>query len=189
MRSVNDVIEALGRGEPVEYLFFWGHRPSADGSITKACFSQWFEAPFEKDGRRYQTAEHFMMAGKAELFGDLAMRDAILEAADPRKAKALGRKVKGFDELTWLEHRWRIVVEANLLKFGQNTAIREFLLATGDKVLVEASPFDRIWGIGLAATREEALDPSRWKGLNLLGFALMEVRERLRPDMVDWSRS
>jgi ribA/ribD-fused uncharacterized protein len=180
VKSKEDLLDALSHGEKFEYLFFWGHQPSADGSITKSCFSQWFEAPFEKDGRSYPTAEHFMMAGKAELFGDSVMRDAILAADSPGKAKALGRKVQGFDEAKWLERRWDIVVEANMLKFGQNQDLREFLLATNDKVLVEASPFDKIWGIGMAVSHADALDPSKWKGLNLLGFALMEVRRNSR---------
>jgi ribA/ribD-fused uncharacterized protein len=184
VRSVQDLLDAKARGEEIDYLFFWGHRPSADGSITKSCFSQWFVAPFEKDGIRYPTAEHFMMAGKAGLFGDTEVRDAILNTTDPGKAKALGRKVKDFVDAAWREHRWEIVVEANLLKFGRNPEMRDFLLTTGDKVLVEASPVDSIWGIGLAATSEAALNPARWKGLNLLGFALMEVRERLRSERV-----
>jgi len=183
LRSREDLLAALARGIAVEYLFFWGHRPSADGSITKSCFSQWFEQPFEKGGTRYRTAEHFMMAHKAELFGDTAMREAILNADSPGKAKALGRKVRDFDEAVWLEHRWDIVVEANMLKFGQNERLREYLLTTGDKVIVEASPFDRIWGIGMAASHAEAYDPAKWKGLNLLGFALMDVRERLRTEL------
>lgn len=135
-------------------------------------------APFEREGRRYPTAEHFMMAGKAELFGDLDTRDQIPRVSDPGRVKALGRQVKPFDEARWLAQRWDIVVAANLLKFGQNPALRAFLLGTGSKVLVEASPLDTIWGIGLAADAEAAGDPRRWNGLNLLGFALMEVRRQ-----------
>jgi len=121
-----------------------------------------------------------MMAEKAQLFGDKETRRAILAATDPGKAKALGRGVVGFDESVWLKHRWSIVVQANALKFSQNEAIRHFLLGTGTRVLVEASPVDRIWGIGLAADAPESQDPANWQGLNLLGFALMEVRSQLR---------
>lgn len=103
----------------------------------------------------------------------------IIDASNPGKAKAIGRKVNGFDEATWVRHRFEIVVRGNLLKFRQHPELGEFLMGTGDKVLVEASPVDRIWGIGLAAEDPAAEDPNLWPGLNLLGFALMEVRDRL----------
>jgi len=100
VRTVQESIAARERGETFEFPFFRGHRKSASGETTKSCFSQWYEAAFEKDGVTYPTAEHFMMAKKAELFGDAEARDAILAATAPGKAKALGRKVKGFDEAT-----------------------------------------------------------------------------------------
>jgi ribA/ribD-fused uncharacterized protein len=180
MRSREELSAAHQQGASFEYLFFWGHRRPPDGKVTKSCLSQWFEAPFEQGGATFPTAEHFMMASKASLFGDEKSLEAILGVADPGKAKALGRKVRGFDEAVWVARRWAIVVEANFLKFAQNGPLREFLLATGDSVLVEASPYDRIWGIGLGADSEAAKDPTRWRGSNLLGFALMEVRDGLR---------
>ncbi|WP_371850733.1 NADAR family protein [Pseudoduganella violaceinigra] len=161
-------------------VLFWGHQPSQDGAIKKTCFSQWFEAEFEVDGIRYPTAEHFMMAGKARLFGDEKALARIMQARNPGAAKAAGRKVQGFDEPTWEAHRWEIVVAANVAKFSQNPPLRDFLLATGDQVLVEASPVDRIWGTGVAADSPHAGNPARWTGLNLLGFALMEARSRIR---------
>ena len=88
--------------------------------------------------------------------------------------------MRGFDEAVWERERFGIVVEGSVHKFGQDAALRQFLLGTGERVLVEASPRDRIWGIGLAADDERATDPARWRGLNLLGFALMEAREVLR---------
>lgn len=177
--DTSQLIGDLEQGKKHEYLLFWGHRSPSSGVVTKSCFSQWFDAPFESGGQRYRTAEHFMMAHKAALFGDLQIRDEVLAADDPGKAKALGRQVKNFSEDVWVRHRWDIVVQANLLKFGQNDGLLRFLLGTGRKVLVEASPLDRIWGIGLSAQAPEATDPRKWNGLNLLGFALMEVRERL----------
>jgi ribA/ribD-fused uncharacterized protein len=96
------------------------------------------------------------------------------------RAKALGREVRGFDEQRWAERRFGIVVDANMAKFGQHPELREFLLGTGDRVIVEASPRDRVWGIGLAAGDDRAQSPDQWLGLNLLGFALMETRDRLR---------
>ena len=178
--SVADLLAHIATGTQPDYLLFWGHRPSRDGSIGKTCMSQWFEAGFAVDGLRYPTAEHFMMAGKARLFGDGEIAGQILAAAEPGAVKALGRKIRGFDEATWVAHRSGIVEAANLAKFSQNPALRDFLLATGEKVLVEASPVDAIWGIGLAADDARAQDPAQWPGLNLLGFALMQVRARLR---------
>ncbi len=147
--------------------------------MGKSCLSQWFEAPFELDGIRYPTAEHFMMAGKARLFADQQTCERIILAPTPDAAKKLGRQIRGFDEALWNAARFDIVVRGNMAKFSQNPALRGFLLATTDKVLVEASPVDAVWGIGLAADDPRAQDPSAWCGLNLLGFALMEVRQQL----------
>jgi ribA/ribD-fused uncharacterized protein len=163
-------------GEKFRYLFFWGHQPASSG-VTAACFSQWYQAPFVADGEHYPTAEHFMMAEKAALFGDHDIRSQVLRADSPSAAKALGRKVRGFDEDTWVANRFSIVVRANAAKFAQNPQLGQFLQQTGSRVLVEASPVDRIWGIGMARDNEKANNPNLWRGLNLLGFALMQVRD------------
>lgn len=175
MRSVDELIRA---GEQPEYLYFWGHQPSGDG-IGPSCLSQWWPAEFVVGGRAYPTAEHFMMSEKALLFGDADIAGQILRTTEPKEAKELGRQIVGFDEARWRQRRVEIVIEGNLAKFGQHPALRDYLLGTGDAVLVEASPLDRIWGIGLAAQDERAARPACWLGLNLLGFALMEVRSRL----------
>lgn len=120
-----------------------------------------------------------MMARKAELFGDLSARQRILAARTPAEAKKLGRDVAGFSEEVWLQHRFDIVVSASVGKFSQNSDLKKFLLDTGGRVLVEASPVDRIWGIGLAENDPAAQDPGQWQGLNLLGFALMSARDQL----------
>lgn len=179
-RSADELRSLIENGAQPRYLPFWGHRPPASGGVGKGCLSQWWPAAFTVDGLAYPSAEHFMMAGKALLFGDAETAARIREAPHPAAAKALGRQVRGFREERWAEHRFALVVTGNLAKFGQHRDLREFLLGTGDQVLVEASPRDRIWGIGLAAADERALSPGRWRGLNLLGFALMEVRHRLR---------
>ena len=121
-----------------------------------------------------------MMAQKALLFNDLEIFNQIIAAKSPAEAKALGRQVRQFDEATWNRQRSAIVVRGNLEKFRQHPDLQEFLLSTKERVLVEASPVDRIWGIGLAADSERAENPKQWQGLNLLGFALMEVRDLLR---------
>ena len=160
----------------IPFLFFWGHQPSKDGSITRSCFSQWWVAPFEVDGIIYQTTEHWMMAGKARLFGDEAALQAILASETPAKAKDQGRLVRNFDPAIWDEHKYEIVVKGNLHKFTANPVLKDFLWNTYPQILVEASPNDAIWGIGMSAENPAARDPALWRGENLLGFALMEVR-------------
>jgi ribA/ribD-fused uncharacterized protein len=172
------LLTALSKGVQLEYLLFWGHTARTDG-VGKHVLSQWWPAPFTVDDDRYASAEHFMMAEKARLFGDEAARSAIMAAATPREAKALGRSVSGFDDALWTQHRFDIVMRGSLAKFGQNVELRDYLLGTGHKVLVEASPVDCVWGIGLAADDTRALDPAAWRGLNLLGFALMQARSTL----------
>lgn len=180
VRSREELVQLVAQGIRPDYFFFWGHQPLPNGEIGKSCLSQWWPARFVVNEVTYETAEHFMMAEKARLFGDEVTRAEVLKAAGPKAAKQLGRGVKNFDEARWEEKRFEFVVEGNLAKFEQNPELGRFLLGTGDKVLVEASPLDRIWGIGLAANAEGATDPRQWRGLNLLGFALMEVRARLR---------
>jgi ribA/ribD-fused uncharacterized protein len=175
-----DLIAQTASGRRLKYVYFWGHTPSRDGSVGSACLSQWSPEGFTVDGVRFATAEHYMMWGKAMLFGDTASAARILEAGHPRDAKTLGGRVTPFDQQTWDDNRFAIVVAGNLAKFRQNPELGTYLAGTGDRVLVEASPMDRIWGIGLARDDPRAADPARWRGLNLLGFALMEVRARLR---------
>ncbi|MDM0010755.1 NADAR family protein [Variovorax sp. J22G73] len=185
-RSTRDLPAYFAQGHRPEYLLFWGHQAPKAG-VNKSCFSQWFEAGFKLDGIRYRTAEHFMMAGKARLFDDTATCERILAARTPGEAKKLGREIGGFDEAAWVAARLDIVTQGNIAKFAQNPALGAFLLGTGHQVLVEASPVDPIWGIGLAATDPAAQDPRAWRGLNLLGFALMAARDALKaaPDVLD----
>lgn len=178
--SREDLLRAIRSGLRPRYLFFWGHKPLPSGEIGKPCFSQWWPTHFSVEGVSYPTAEHFMMAEKARLFGDENARAQILKAESPKDAKQLGRRVKNFNEEAWGEARFQLVVAGNLAKFSQDRELGKFLIGTGDSVLVEASPVDRIWGIGLAADDERAMNPEQWRGLNLLGFALMEVRRRLQ---------
>lgn len=179
IRDRESLEAAVAAGAQPKYIFFWGHRPQKDGTIGKSCFSQWWPSAFEIEGVRYASAEHYMMAEKARLFKDEASCQAILQAATPAEAKKLGAQVAGFVEATWLQHRFDIVVRGNQARFEQNAELAEFLRNTGERVLVEASPLDRIWGIGLAEEDPRCQHPDQWQGLNLLGFALMQVRAQL----------
>ena len=178
--SIEELLAFVLEGGTPRYLLFWGHQPPTSGGVGQGCLSQWWPVTFTVDGISYASAEHFMMAGKARLFGDAEVADRIAAAPHPGAAKALGRQVRGFDEDRWRASRFELVVAGNLAKFGQHPELADYLLATGDRVLVEASPVDRVWGIGLAADDERASAPEHWKGLNLLGFALMAVRRELR---------
>ncbi|MBF4471667.1 NADAR family protein [Flavobacterium sp. HJJ] len=163
-----------------KYVFFWGHQPSKDGTITKTCFSQWWISPFVVEGITYKTAEHWMMAKKAELFNDQEVLEKIIQANSPAEAKKLGREVRNYVDSLWLKNRFEIVKQGNFNKFNQNPDLKEFLINTKERILVEASPVDSIWGIGMATDHKNINNPEKWRGLNLLGFALMEVRDELK---------
>lgn len=179
-------------GKQHGFCLFWGNRPPKDGGITKSCLSQWWMEEFYFDGHNYCCMEQFMMEKKAQLFGDKEIRQQILDSHSPDKIKALGRKVRRFDQTLWDQVKYSIVLNGNRYKFNQNRRLRDFLLSTGDSVLAEASPYDTIWGIGLSADAPDAQNPLNWPGQNLLGFALMEVRDELRrvtqnEGLCDWS--
>lgn len=177
-------VEALFRPDaPVTFLYFWSHRPRRPGQLDGACLSQWYPAPFTVDGVRYATAEHWMVAERARLFGDEACLEALLATDDPAAAKALGRTVVGYDEKRWIAKSYEAAVQGCVHKFRADPALHRFLVSTAPRVLVEASPKDRVWGIGLGKAHRDSKDPRRWKGQNLLGFALMEARDALTADV------
>lgn len=178
--SIEQIRTAVSEGKRPEYILFWKPELSHDESITKSCLGQWWKSDFWSVAHTYCCMEQFMMAKKAELFGDEEIREQILQCSDPRQMKALGRKVGNFDETVWDKVKYSIVLNGNYLKFTQNSGLRKYLLSTGDSVLVEASPYDSIWGIKMGQTNENALNPLKWGGQNLLGFALMEVRDEIR---------
>lgn len=161
------------------FVFFWGHQSNKD-NIGKSCLSQWWPCKFEKDSIKYNSAEQWMMAEKARLFADFDVLEQVLKLNDPKKIKSLGRQVSFFDEDVWNFRSYDIVKEGNFLKFSQNPELKKYLLSTENKILVEASPVDTIWGIGMKQNDDGVEDSMNWKGQNLLGFALMEVRDRLR---------
>jgi ribA/ribD-fused uncharacterized protein len=178
--DLNGLLNVIRSGVQPEYLFFWGHTSKHADSVGKECFSQWYPAGFSIEGSTFATAEHFMMARKAQLFDDQEIYGHILAARTPEEAKHLGRKVRGFEGRRWKEACRSIVAQGNQAKFEQNPALRDFLLGTGSHVLVEASPVDRIWGIGLSGDDPRATNPELWEGSNLLGFVLMDVRRALK---------
>ena len=165
--------------QKLKYIFFWSHQVRKDGQVSKSCFSQWYPSIFEVDNIQYSSAEQWMMAEKARLFNDLEVLNQILTSASPAEAKKLGRAVRGFDQSVWNSHKYEIVKIGNYHKFSQDESLKEFLLQTQQRILVEASPYDKIWGVGMKAGDAGIENPNNWKGINLLGFALMEVRDQL----------
>ena len=141
--------------------------------------SQWYPSTFVIDGEKYNCAEQYMMAQKALFFGDTEAHRAIMKATDPSEQKMIGRQVRNFDADKWNEVCREIVYKANVAKFSQNEYLNKWLKNTGDRELVEASPTDCIWGIGLSTSDPRRFDRSKWRGTNWLGEAIMQARETL----------
>lgn len=177
--NLADLKKEYNSGKRYKYLFFWGHTPAADGHINEACFSQWWMCDFQVDGVNYICAEQYMMAEKARMFGDTENLQKIMEAGHPKVMKAYGRAVQGFDKVKWDSACQEIVRKGNMAKFSQNPELWAFLRNTGLRILVEASPRDRIWGIGMGKANPDAENPLKWRGTNWLGFALTWVRDQL----------
>ena len=151
-----------------KYVFFWG-----------GVCSQWYPSQFEINEQKFNCAEQYMMYKKALLFEDEDVANAIMATFNTREQKALGRKVRGFDKDVWEVECKEYVYEANYAKFTQNPELLEELQSYGDREIVEASPQDKIWGIGMHETHPDILDKSKWQGTNWLGEAVMRVREQL----------
>jgi len=174
--TMEQLLAAEAAGDRLKFLPFWGHTPHADGSVGPYLLSQWYPHEFEHDDVRYLTAEHFMMAAKARLFGDDVRLAQILSAPSAAEAKKLGRQVQGFESDVWDRECVRIVRDGSIAKFGSTPELRAYLVGTGRRVLVEASPRDTVWGIGVGRDHPTVERPSEWRGKNLLGFALMQAR-------------
>lgn len=158
-----------------KFAFFYGHTKGKD----LACLSNWYPAPFDEDGVHFTDTEMYMMYHKALLFKDEEMAKKILNASSPKESKALGRKVRGFREDVWVANREIVMYKGCFQKFESNIELKKELLSTYPSTLVEASPYDKIWGIGMRSTDEGVDDPTNWKGLNLLGKTLTKVRDQL----------
>lgn len=148
-----------------DFVFFWN-----------GPFSQWAKSPFVIDSIVFNTCEQYMMYKKAMLFNDIDIAQEVLKTSDPRKQKSLGRQVKNFDDSEWMKHALAYVIEGNRAKFSQNKHLAQTLSDTKGKVLVEASPYDRRWGIGMMEGDAGIENPANWKGENLLGIAITTVR-------------
>lgn len=159
-----------------DYVFFWS-----------GPFSNWHSAefymPVNGAGIKMNCSEQAMMYIKAVMFKDDVSAEKIRTTKDPSKQKALGRAVSGYDEAVWVSQREKVSDEFLLRKFYQNEDLKQILLDTGDRIIVEASPYDKVWGIGMGVNQyPDILDPKKWKGQNLLGESLMRVREIIKAD-------
>jgi len=179
MYDIENLRNAHLKGKSFKFLFFWGHTPPRHGGVDKSCFSQWWMSPFVVEGTKYSCAEQYMMAEKARLFGDDDMLGAILQAKHPKEMKAFGRAVRNFDKDVWESQCYGIVKRGSLAKFTQSPQLGDYLKSTKNRILVEASPRDRIWGIGMGQSNPDVENPMKWRGRNLLGFALTEARDEL----------
>ena len=153
---------------PEKFTLFWA-----------GPFSQWHPCQFSVAGMAFNCAEQFMMYSKAILFHDMETAEQILATDSPKEQKALGRRIKNFDAQAWLLFREGIVYTGSYAKFTQNPDLEEILLATQGTTLVEASPYDQVWGIGLGEDNPKANNRATWDGLNLLGETLTRVREAI----------
>jgi len=176
VKSIEELKKEAISGRKFKFIFFWGHQTSKE-QIGKQCLSQWYPCKFVIENIVYNSTEQYMMAQKALLFNDNEIFHQIIKEKQMKKIKDLGRQVKCFNEKIWNEAKLNIVINGNLAKFQQNSLLKDYLISTDKKILVEASPYDKIWGIGMLEDDENIENISKWRGLNLLGFALMEVRD------------
>lgn len=160
---------------------FW--KTAVNGIKEKyGCFCQWYNSNFSDSERTYSCAEQYMMYKKAMLFNDPDTAQKIMDAKYPGDMQKLGRQIANYDQETWNKYKYGIVYTGNILKFTQNKDIQNILLNTFDNILCEASPYDKIWGIGMEASDVRVQNPKQWysDAQNLLGFALMEVRDKIK---------
>ena len=181
--NIDWIKRKFDEGEVIKFIFFWGHTNKGELEVGKFVFSQWYYSPFTVEGIEYKTTEHWMMCCKAKLFGDTEVFGRIVKAEKPGEVKELGRQIKNFDQSVWNDRKYEIVREGNIHKFQQDKRLGQYLISTGTRVLVEASPTDAVWGIGLGAESKLIENPNTWKGDNLLGFALMEARDFLDDEL------
>ncbi len=151
------------------------HNPEEENGYL----SNWYLSNFVIDGVLFSSMEQYMMYKKAMCFDDKVVAEEILETKDVAKIKALGRQVSNYNDSIWNGMRQIIIYEGLIAKFTQNEILKEQLKSTGDAILAECAVQDKIWGIGLSMKDSNRLDIDKWKGQNLLGYALMLVRNKV----------
>ena len=152
-----------------KYHFFYG-----------GYLSQWSDCSFTIGDTKFTSAEQYMMYTKAVMFEDYSIMEQILETTDPSEQKRLGKLVHNFSQYVWDREKYNIICTGNLAKFTQDLEHKEFLLNTGNKIIVEASEDDTVYGIGLGIDDSRIWEPKQWKGTNLLGKCLVHVRELIK---------
>ena len=178
--SKEKIIYKYASGQDLNFTFFW---KTSKGILDEGCFSQWQISHFSFRGIQYSSAEQFMMAHKAIAFNDRETLKEIMNESHPRKIKKLGRQIVNFNSDTWDKYKYCVALIGNYCKFDQNEKMKQILINTGDNIIVEASPYDKIWGVGLNATDSRIMNPFYWEGKNLLGFVLMKVRDYINFDV------
>ncbi|KAK8899322.1 hypothetical protein M9Y10_001636 [Tritrichomonas musculus] len=180
--SLENLQKAWKDGKRFTFIYFWGfEKEDVYLEPTETCLTQWYPSEFvDEKGNHFSCCEQYMMAKKAELFGDKEILEKILATNNPDEIKRLGRLVKNFDQEIWDKNCQEIVFQANLYKFSQNENLQNYLLSQSfDAIFVEASPYDAIWGIKLPILKAKTVSPLQWKGKNFLGFQLTRVRDQL----------
>jgi len=157
------------------HLYFWG-----------GIYSQWAYSKFIENDIEFTSAEQYMMYKKALLFDDIETSIKILNIDNPRKVKKLGREIKNFDNKIWNENKIDIVTQGNILKFSQNEKLMNIMFEDCNLTLVEASPYDKIWGVGLHFDDNLILNQDNWRGENLLGVCIMRAREFISKELNDF---
>lgn len=163
-----------GHFETDKYVFFWG-----------GPFSNWHPCEYEYLGQKFNCSEQQFIATKATLFKDDEALKTIMGTDDPSVQKRAGRLVKNYDDQKWTQTRYLAMQLAVLGKFSQNIELQKILLRTKNKIICEASPYDKLWGIGIGVDHPDILDESKWQGENLLGKVLMDIREKLLDDLIE----
>jgi ribA/ribD-fused uncharacterized protein len=153
-----------------EFIFYFGQ---------ESVFSHWFKCSFSINSQDFCCAEQYIMYRKAVLFNDVEIAKKILNSSNPARHRYLGKQVGGFDKRLWQQHCKQFAFDGNLSKFAQSSVLTNILLQTTGKSFAEASPYDRIWGIGLSMKNPKIYDRSQWRGRNWAGEVLQSVRAKL----------
>ena len=159
----------------LEILYFFGHKQYTK-EIDESCLSQWYIRSFRVENKVYTSMEQYMMHAKALLFKDIEIAEEIMRKKNPGEIKRLGREVKNFNAKIWERYKYKIVLKGNICKFLYNVDLFNYMESSDVQIFAEASPYYDIWGIKLSVDKAYDRTPQHWKGRNLLGFALTDVK-------------